>query len=51
MLIVAEALHQEAASDVRELTATLAAAIGAVWSVTPSAALLTPAEPRFTFGA
>src|SRR5580704_14122908 len=51
VLIVAEALHQEAASDVRELTATLAAAIGAVWSVTPSAALLTPAEPRFTFGA
>jgi DNA/RNA-binding domain of Phe-tRNA-synthetase-like protein len=51
VLIVAEALHQEAASDVREITATLAAAIGAVWSVTPSAALLTPAEPRFTFGA
>jgi DNA/RNA-binding domain of Phe-tRNA-synthetase-like protein len=51
VLIVAEALHQEAASDVRELTATLAAEIGAVWSVTPSAALLTPAEPRFTFGA
>jgi DNA/RNA-binding domain of Phe-tRNA-synthetase-like protein len=51
VLIVAEALHQEAASDVGELTATLAAAIGAVWSVTPSAALLTPAEPRFTFGA
>jgi DNA/RNA-binding domain of Phe-tRNA-synthetase-like protein len=51
VLIVAEALHQEAASDVRELTATLAAAIDAVWSVSPSAALLTPAEPRFTFGA
>jgi DNA/RNA-binding domain of Phe-tRNA-synthetase-like protein len=51
VLIVAEALHQEAASDVREITATLAGAIGAVWSVTPSAALLTPAEPRFTFGA
>ena len=51
VLIVAEALHEKAASDVRELTATLAAEIGAVWSVTPSAALLAPAEPRFTFGA
>jgi DNA/RNA-binding domain of Phe-tRNA-synthetase-like protein len=51
VLIVAEALHHEAASDMRELTATLAAEIGAVWAATPSAALLTPAEPRFTFGA
>jgi len=51
VLIVAEALHEAAASDVRELTATLVAEIGAVWSVTPSAALLVPAEPRFTFGA
>ena len=39
------------ASDVRELTATLTAELGAVWSVTPPAALLTPNEPRFTFGA
>ena len=51
VLIVAEALHDQAASDVRELTATLAAEIGAAWSVTPSTALLTPAEPGFTFGA
>ena len=51
VLIVAEALHEEAASDVRELTATLTAELGAVWSVTPPAALLTPNEPRFTFGA
>ncbi len=51
MLIVAEALHLQAASDVRELTATLDAELRAVWSVTPSAALLTPNEPRFTFGA
>jgi DNA/RNA-binding domain of Phe-tRNA-synthetase-like protein len=51
VLIVAEALHHGAASDMRELTATLAAEIGAVWAATPSAALLTPAEPRFTFGA
>ena len=51
VLIVAEALHLQAASDVRELTATLDAELRAVWSVTPSAALLTPNEPRFTFGA
>ena len=51
VLIVAEALHLQAVSDVRELTATLAAELGAVWSVTPSAALLTPNEPCFTFGA
>ena len=51
VLIVAEALHLQAVSDVRELTATLAAELGAVWSVTPSAALLTLNEPRFTFGA
>jgi DNA/RNA-binding domain of Phe-tRNA-synthetase-like protein len=51
VLIVAEALHREAPSDVRELTATLAAEIGAAWPVKPESALLTPAEPRFTFGA
>ena len=51
MLIVAEALHAEAASGIRELTATLAAELGAVWSITPPTALLTPAQPRFTFGA
>jgi DNA/RNA-binding domain of Phe-tRNA-synthetase-like protein len=51
VLIVAEALHEQAASDVRELTAVLAAELAAVWSGTPATALLTPAEPRFTFGA
>ncbi len=51
VLIVAEALHEQAASDMRELIAILAAEIGAVWSVAPTAALLTPAEPRFRFGA
>jgi DNA/RNA-binding domain of Phe-tRNA-synthetase-like protein len=51
VLIVAEALHQEAASGVRELTAVLAAELGAVWSVKPQSAVLTAAEPGFTFGA
>jgi DNA/RNA-binding domain of Phe-tRNA-synthetase-like protein len=50
VLIVAEALHDGAAPDVTELTGTLAAELGAVWSVTPSAAVLTSSEPRITFG-
>jgi len=48
-LIVAEALHDSAAADVRELTATLAGELEAVWSVTPTAALLSPSSPCFTF--
>jgi DNA/RNA-binding domain of Phe-tRNA-synthetase-like protein len=49
-LIVAEALHEEALRDVAELVAVLAAELAAVWSVVPSAAVLTAADPRFTFG-
>ena len=49
VLIVAEALHEEAAVDVRELTATLAAEIGAIWAARPQGAVLTSAEPRFTW--
>jgi DNA/RNA-binding domain of Phe-tRNA-synthetase-like protein len=49
-LIVAEALHDQAPADIPELTATLAAEIAAVWSVTPSAAVLTASSPRFTVG-
>jgi DNA/RNA-binding domain of Phe-tRNA-synthetase-like protein len=49
VLIVAEALHDKAADDVHELTATLAAELTAAWSVTPQTAILTAAEPRFTF--
>jgi DNA/RNA-binding domain of Phe-tRNA-synthetase-like protein len=48
-LIVAEALHDEAAPDITRLTAALAADIEALWSVTPSAAILTASSPRFTF--
>ena len=47
-LIVAEALHDEAALDITRLTAALAADIEALWSVTPSAAILTASSPRFT---
>ena len=48
-LIVAEALHDSADTDVRDLTQTLAAELEAVWSVTPAVALLTPSSPRFAF--
>ena len=48
MLIVAEALHATAASDIRELTATLSAELAAVWPSTPQTAVLSAAEPRFT---
>jgi DNA/RNA-binding domain of Phe-tRNA-synthetase-like protein len=47
VLIVAEALHDRAATDVRELIATLAAEIGAAWPGTPRTAILTAAAPRF----
>ena len=49
-LIVAEAMHDSAASDVRELTETVAGELEAVWSVTPELAVLSPSSPRFTFG-
>jgi DNA/RNA-binding domain of Phe-tRNA-synthetase-like protein len=51
VLIVAEALHEEAPSDIPELTAALAAEIGAAWPIQPRTAVLTPAEPGFTIGA
>jgi DNA/RNA-binding domain of Phe-tRNA-synthetase-like protein/drug/metabolite transporter (DMT)-like permease len=51
VLIVAEALHDSAACDVRELTSAIAGEVEAVWSVAPSAAVLTRSSPRFAFGA
>ena len=47
-LIVAEALHNQAPEDIPELITTLAAELEALWSVTPQAAVLTAASPRFT---
>jgi DNA/RNA-binding domain of Phe-tRNA-synthetase-like protein len=49
-LIVAEAMHDSAATDVRELTAAVAGELKAVWSVTPARSVLSPSSPRFTFG-
>jgi DNA/RNA-binding domain of Phe-tRNA-synthetase-like protein len=48
VLIVAEALHETAAADMRALAATLAAELTAAWSATPQTAILTAAGPRFT---
>jgi DNA/RNA-binding domain of Phe-tRNA-synthetase-like protein len=50
VLIVAEALHESAPQDMTELIAALTAELAAIWSVAPSAAVLTAADPRFTFG-
>jgi DNA/RNA-binding domain of Phe-tRNA-synthetase-like protein len=50
-LIVAEALHEGAAITIAELIEALTAGIARTWPVTPGTAVLTPADPRFTFGA
>jgi DNA/RNA-binding domain of Phe-tRNA-synthetase-like protein len=49
-LIVAEAMHDSASSDVPQLMAAVADELGAVWSITPVAAVLSQSSPRFTFG-
>ena len=49
-LIVAEALHDSAASDVPELMAAVASELNAAWAITPEVAVLTPSSPRFTVG-
>jgi len=48
VLIVAEALHEDAAVAIPELIKTLTAEIAAIWPTTPQTAVLTPASPRFT---
>ena len=48
VLIVAEALHEQAPSDVPELIKILAAEIARTWPATPQTAVLTPEAPRFT---
>ena len=48
VLIVAEALHEGAATTIPELIDALTAEIGSTWPATPQTAVLTPASPRFT---
>ncbi len=47
VLIVAEALHASAATDVPELLTAIAGELDAVWSVRPTVTVLSPAAPRF----
>jgi DNA/RNA-binding domain of Phe-tRNA-synthetase-like protein len=50
VLIVAEAMHDSAPSDVPKLIAALAGELNAVWSTAPVTTVLSPSAPRFTFG-
>ncbi len=47
VLIVAEAMHASAGSDIPALIATLAHELSGVWSVAPTTAVLTESSPRF----
>jgi DNA/RNA-binding domain of Phe-tRNA-synthetase-like protein len=49
VLVVAEAMHESAPSDVPELTAAIAAELNILWSVTPLTAVLSQPAPKFTF--
>ncbi len=48
-LIVAEAMHDSASSDVPELIAAIAAELTAIWSITPVTVVLSRSAPRCTF--
>jgi DNA/RNA-binding domain of Phe-tRNA-synthetase-like protein len=48
-LIVAEAMHDSASSEVPGLIAAVTAELNAIWSITPAAAMLSQSAPRFTF--
>ena len=50
VLIVAEAMHDSAASNVPELTAAVADGLHALWSLRPAVTVLSQSSPRFTFG-
>jgi DNA/RNA-binding domain of Phe-tRNA-synthetase-like protein len=49
VLIVAEALHDDAPADVERLMSTLAAEVAAVWSVEAKAVILSASSPRVDF--
>jgi DNA/RNA-binding domain of Phe-tRNA-synthetase-like protein len=48
-LIVAEAMHESASTDVPKLTATIADELKGIWPATPRLATLTRPSPRFEF--
>ena len=47
-LVVAEAMHDSAPSDVPALIAAIAGELNAIWSITPAATVLSQSAPRFT---
>jgi DNA/RNA-binding domain of Phe-tRNA-synthetase-like protein len=49
VLIVAEAMHENALADVRKLTATVADELTAIWSATPETIILSAESPRLDF--
>jgi DNA/RNA-binding domain of Phe-tRNA-synthetase-like protein len=49
VLIVAEAMHDSASSDVPKLIAAIAGELNAVWSTTPATTVLSQSAPRFSF--
>jgi DNA/RNA-binding domain of Phe-tRNA-synthetase-like protein len=49
VLVVAEGMHDSASSDVRKLTETLGDELTAVWSAGFESAILSRADPRFSF--
>ena len=49
VLIVAEAMHDSASSDVPKLIAAVADELNAIWSTTPVTTVLSQSAPRFTF--
>lgn len=48
-LIVIEAVHANAATDVQDLGTALAGALNEVWGITPQRGLLAASSPRFEF--
>ena len=48
-LIVAEAMHDSASSDVPRLMASIAGELDALWSITPACAVLSESAPRFAW--
>ena len=48
-LIVTEAMHDTASSDVADLIATITSELSAIWAMTPAVTVLSQSAPRFTF--
>jgi DNA/RNA-binding domain of Phe-tRNA-synthetase-like protein len=49
VLIVAEAMHDNALADIQKLTATVADELTAIWSSTPTTRILSAESPRLDF--